>query len=116
MRVNAAKAWRRGDDGESVDIDPAIYLTSVHVSRVGVTVCREPDAWGEFRDAPDELTVKFEDGTQQTISGVWVNHFYSHFSLNGDGVNADTWLFPEPIDPDTVTSVTLGGVEIAETD
>lgn len=112
VRLDAAEAYSRGDNDQKVSIDPTMLLTSVRISQMGVTVCREPDAQGDFRMAPDELTVLFRNGETQVISGGWENHLYTDFELNGCAVNADTWLFSEPTDPDSVTGIMLGGVEI----
>lgn len=92
--------------------DDTMYMTEAHVSQLGVTLCREPDTWEEYREAPEELTVTLRDGTDFTLPGGYGEHFHCDFHVNDSGINSDTWLFPEPVDPDAVASVTLGGVEI----
>lgn len=93
--------------------DPNMYFHSVDVSQLGITLNRDgdvndPDGYFELRTAPDELTVTFRNGASVTLSG----DLASGFITDRSRYSSETWLFPDPVDPESVASVTLGGVEI----
>ncbi len=115
----APKSWsayRIDPEGEFMPVepeDPNMYFHTVNISQLGVTLNRDGDPneagkYLETRAAPDELTVTFRDGASVALSDGLSSAFFAGDVRRG----SESWLFPEPLDPESVVSVTLGGTVI----
>ncbi len=110
LAVEPAEAYRL-DGGKRLALPTggeSIRFGSVKLSQLGVTLCAEAEDGVKALTPPAKMAVVLKNGEVFELTG----RFRADFNENSGESRTFSWLFPSPVDPESVASLTLGGVEI----